>query len=66
MKFVHSVFRSLNTMSEKLAAAASITALLLKKKKKRKSRQKRKVWVKAWLKRRESFGVYETLLAELQ
>ena len=68
IKFVHtaySIFRSLNTISEKQAAAATIIALLLKKKKKRKSRQKRKVWVKPWLKRRRSLGVYETLLAEL-
>ena len=46
IKFVHtaySIFRSLNTMSEKQAVAAIIIALLLKKKKKRKSRQKRKV-----------------------
>ena len=53
-------------MSEKQAAAAIITALLFKKKKKRKSRQKRNVWVKPWCKRRQSLGVYETLLAELQ
>ena len=53
-------------MSEKQAAAAIIIALLFKKKKKRKSRQKRNVWVKSWFKRRQSLGVYETLLAELQ
>ena len=72
VKFVHtaySIFRSLNAMSEKQAAAAIIIALLWKKKKKkkkRKSRQKRKVWVKPWLKSRQSLGVYETLLAGLQ
>ena len=53
-------------MSEKQAAAAIIIALLFKKKKKSKSRQKRNVWVKSWFKRRQSLGVYETLLAELQ
>ena len=48
------------------AAAAVIITLLLKKKKKRKSRQKRKVWVKHWLKSWQSLGVYETLQAELR
>ena len=53
-------------MNEKQAAAAIIIALLLKKKKKKKSNQKRKVWVKPWLKRRQSMGVYEILPAELR
>ena len=53
-------------MSEKQAATAIIIALLLKMKKTRKSRQKRRVWVKPWLKRRQSLGVYETLLVELR
>ena len=53
----------MNTVSEKQAVAAIIISLLLKK---RKSRQKRKAWVKSWFKRRQSLGVYETLLAELQ
>ena len=69
IKFVHtaySIIRSLNTMTEKQAAAAIIIALLSKKEKKRKSRQKRKVWVKPCLKRRQSLRVYETLPAEFQ
>ena len=66
IQLIYSVFRSLNPMSEKQAAAAIIIALLLKMKKTRKSRQKRRVWVKPWLKRRQSLGVYETLLVELR
>ena len=50
-------------MREKQAAAAIIIGLL---KKKKKSRQKRKFWVRPWLKRRQRLGVYEPLLAELR
>ena len=62
----HSAFKSLSKMSQEQAVAGVIIGLISKKDKSRKERQKRKVGMKPWLKRRENLGFYKTLLAELR
>ena len=53
-------------MSQEQTSPAVIVTLISDKNKSRKKRQKRKVGMKPWLKRRKNLGFYETLLAELQ
>ena len=69
IKVVHieySAFKSSSKMIQEQAAAAVIITLIPEKSKSRKKRQKGKVCVKPWLKRRKNLGFYETLLAELR
>ena len=53
-------------MSEEQAAAAITLAIISTENNSKKKRQKRNVWVKPWLKRKENYGGYETLLTELR
>ena len=53
-------------MIQEQAAAAVIIALIFEKNKSRKKRQKTRVCVKPWLKKRKSLEFYETLLVELR
>ena len=53
-------------MIQEQAAAAVIIAIIFEKNKSRKNREKRRVCVKSWLKRRKNLEFYETLLAELR
>ena len=53
-------------MIQEQAAAVTIIALISEKSKSREKRQKGRVCVKAWLKRRKNIGFYETLLAEMR
>lgn len=51
-----------------VTSAAIILALTLRRRRMRSSKiqRKHKVWVKPWLKNRESFGAYHQLLKELE
>ena len=53
-------------MIQEQAAAGVIVALIFEKNKSREKREKRRVCVKPWLKRRKKIGFYEILLAELR
>ena len=53
-------------MSQEQAAAPVIIVLISEKNKLRKKRQKRKVGVKPWLKKRKNLEFHETLLEELR
>ena len=53
-------------MIQEQAAAVTIIALISEKSKSREKRQKGRVCVKTWLKRRKNIGFYETLLAEMR
>ena len=50
----------------KQAPAAVIIALISEKNKSRKEKQKRKVDIKPWFKRRKNLAFYETPIAELE
>ena len=62
----YSTFKSSRKMIQEQAAVAVIVALIFEKNKSSEKRQKRRVCVKPWLKRRKNIGFYETLLAELR